>query len=193
MTQNLTSGPVDYVGQIHPWLTRYAELSARHTAQLDQYRDGDDVPEHHMPAYDEARKDNAIKADAFLDSLAEFLHELVGPPLPGTAFTLTFAGPERHDGEAPYLWVVNGSDLPDAGRTLLSLPSFREWLAEQGTYDHGSPPDVQYVADQSHPGLTYGYFNDLRREQAAQQDAPEPTAPGGAPALPPAPPLALLH
>lgn len=186
------SDTIDYVGQIHPWLTRHAALSDRHAASLAQYMDdGEDVPVSLLPAYDETRFDNTIEADEFLDALIAFLRELVGPPLPGTAHTLTFAGPERHDGEKPYSFVVNGADLPDAGRTLLTLPSFREWFAEQGTYDDGTGPDVLYIAKESHPGLpAYGYFNDFRREQAAQLAA-ESGVPRDVPALPPAP-LALL-
>ncbi|MFD7764134.1 hypothetical protein [Streptomyces microflavus] len=181
---------LDYVSELHPWLTRYAAMDARHTERLAPYVDADGEPaEEHYDRYDEHRFDNHIEADEFLDRLMAHVLELVGPPLPGATHTLTFAGPKRHDGEKPYSWVVNGSDLSDAGRTLLTLPSFRAWFAEQGTYDDGSPPDVLYVAKESHPGLpAYGYFNDLRREQAAQQAAPE--------ALPfrdvPAPLLALL-
>ncbi|MFJ4342633.1 hypothetical protein [Streptomyces sp. NPDC088915] len=185
---------IDYIGQIHPWLTRHAELNDRHAARLAAYQDdGGEVSASDLSAYDEARYDTTIEARDFLDELTAFLRELVGPPLPGTAFTLTFAGPERHDGEAPYSFVVNGSDLPDAGRTLLHLPFFREWFTEQAGWHDDTPPDVLYLADESHPGIPeHGAFNDLRREQAGHLAAAEPPAPGNAPALPPAPPLALL-
>ncbi|MER7761544.1 hypothetical protein [Streptomyces sp. NPDC097619] len=147
----------DYIGQIHPWITRY----------------------------DEHRTDNSIDTDLFLEDLVAHLRGLVGPPLPGTAFTLTFAG---HDGEKSYHWVVNGSDLRDAGRTLLRLPSFRQWYAELGPHDDGTTPSVAYVGAHSHRGLpAHDFFNDLRREQADT-----PAAPGDAPVLPPVPPLALL-
>ncbi|WP_030372409.1 hypothetical protein [Streptomyces rimosus] len=177
---------IDLIGEIHPWLARYDALAARHAANLAPYLNEDgDVLDSEYPRYDEKRFDNLTEADEFLDSLAACLRELVGPPVPGNAFTLTFAGPERHDGEKPYAFVVNGSDLPDAGRTLLHLPSFREWFAEQAGWDD-TPPDVLYLAEESHPGIPeYGYFNDLRREQAASPEC------GSAPELPPVPQLLL--
>lgn len=187
------SDVIDYIGLLHPWLTRYAELSGGHAARLAAYQDdGGKVCVGDLPAYDEARYDTAIEARDFLAELAAFLHELVGPPLPGIAFTLTFAGPGRHDGEKPDSFVVNGTDLSDAGRTLLALPSFREWFAEQAGWDDATPPDVLYLADESHPGIPeYGSFSDLRREQTEHLTATPSPASGSTPALP-APPPALL-
>lgn len=97
------------------------------------------------------------------------LKDLVGPPLPGRTFTLTYAGPERHDGEAPYSFVVNGEDLDDARRNLSALPFFVEWLEEQRPWDSTDDPDVVFLdhAAYSHSGLPSVGYNDLRREQAA--------------------------
>ncbi|MCG0062801.1 hypothetical protein L0F81_05780, partial [Streptomyces tricolor] len=45
--------------------------------------------------------------------MLERLADLVGPPTP-RAFTLTFAGRERHEGQAPTRFVVNAANLDDA-------------------------------------------------------------------------------
>ncbi|MEU0857477.1 hypothetical protein ABZ352_18840 [Streptomyces griseofuscus] len=182
------SDTTDLIGEIHPWLTRYDALAAQHAANLAPFRNEDgDVLDGEYPRYDERRFDNWEEADEFLDSLAARLRELVGPPVPGDTFTLTFAGPERHDGEKPYSFVVNGSDLDDARRTLLHLPFFQNWLCEQIPWeaDEGDALDVLFVADQSHPGIPeWGAYNDLRREQAAHLAAAPPDT---FPALSPAP------
>ncbi|MEV1040512.1 hypothetical protein AB0J01_28260 [Streptomyces sp. NPDC050204] len=190
------TGPTDFIGELHTQLAQYAAMVDRHAERLAPYEGKDGEPEESLfDRYADQRSKNTTEAEAFLADLALRLHELAGPPVPGTPFTLTFAGPERHDGEQPYSFVVNGSDLNDAGSTLLHLPFFREWFTEQAGWDDGTPPDVLYIADESHPGLPeWGAYNDLRREQAAflaaaEQPAP---APGSAPTLPPTPPLALL-
>ncbi|MFD9248315.1 hypothetical protein [Streptomyces bottropensis] len=174
--------PTDFIGEIHKWLAQYDDMAAQHAASLARYRD-------ESPAYDEQRFTNTIAADEFLDGLAGHLRELAGPPVPGEVFTLTFAGSERHDGEQPYCFVVCGTDLDDARRTLTSLPSWKDWYEQQrGWLDpDDQAPDVVFVADQSHPGLPqWGAYDDLRREQAA---ALAETA--GAPAVAAAEPLAL--
>ncbi|MEV0487296.1 hypothetical protein AB0I69_42690 [Streptomyces sp. NPDC050508] len=170
--------PTDFIGEIHTWLVKYQVLAARHAEALAPYLTEDGEPDvRKYGQYDEQRFDNTIEADNFLDSLVLHLHDLAGPPVPGDTFTLTFAGPERHDGEQPYAFVLNGADIDDARRQLLDLPFFREWFAEQAGWDD-TPPDVLYVADQSHPGLPeWGAYNDLRREQAAAVPAEIPALP----------------
>ncbi|MEV0437752.1 hypothetical protein AB0I84_00960 [Streptomyces spectabilis] len=171
---------IDFVGEIHTWLAKYNEMAARHHHVLAPYMTPDgDVDERQYGRYDETRFDNSLEADDFLDNLVGHLEALAGPPVPGQTFTLTFAGPERHDGEKPYSFVVNGSDLDDARRALITLPSWREWYEEQRPWDGEADEaaDVLFVADESHPGIPeYGYFNDLRREQAVERHSAIATA-----------------
>lgn len=163
------SDTIDFIGEIHACLTRYYEMADRHAASLAQYQGPEDIEPHDPAGYYEQRFTNTIEADEFLDGLAKHLRDLAGPPVPGQVFTLTFAGPERHDGEKPYSFVVCGTDLDDARRTLPSLPSWKDWYEEQrGWCDpDDQEPHVLFVADQSHPGIPeWGVYNDLRREQA---------------------------
>jgi hypothetical protein len=182
------SDSIDFIGEMHSWLARYEVMAAKHIVNLDPYRDEDgDVIDGAYGRYDEQRFDNTIEADEFLGALAAHLRELVGPPVPGTTFTLTFAGPERHDGEKPYSFVVNGTDLDDARRTALNLPSFENWLYEQIPWETDAVEelDVLFIAAQSHPGIpAWGAYNDLRREQAAFL-ADESAQESDIPALPP--------
>ncbi|MEU1221313.1 hypothetical protein [Streptomyces microflavus] len=173
----------DYIGELHPWLARYAAMAARHEQRLAPYVDADGEPvDEHYAQYDEKRFDNTIEADGFLDALVARVRELVGPPVPGTAFTLTYSGAERHVGVRGTSFVVNGTDLDDAHRTLLTMRSFKEWLDELKSM--GNDPDAEldllYVAAQSHPGVPEWHaYRDFRREQAealadAEQPAPAP-------------------
>ncbi|MFE1197269.1 hypothetical protein ACFW6E_31645 [Streptomyces olivaceoviridis] len=121
--------------------------------------------EEKLREYDDARITTAIEASDHLDTVRSRLADLLGPPAP-RAFTLTFAGQERHSGEAPTSFVVDALNLDDAARILAGLPSWREWyLADAGTPDgHGA--DIVYLPQQSHPGLpTRGEYADLRGEQ----------------------------
>ncbi|MEV5506576.1 hypothetical protein [Streptomyces orinoci] len=126
--------------------------------------------EERYPEYDDARISTAIEASDHLDSVMSRLTELVGPPAP-QAFTLTFAGRERHIGKAPTSFVVNACDINDAVFVLSRLPSWREWyLADAAESDNGA--DIIYLPEQSHPGLpTRGEFNDLRAEQRPAEPA----------------------
>ncbi|AWI32635.1 hypothetical protein [Streptomyces tirandamycinicus] len=169
------SDTIDYVGYVHGLVRRYRDMDACHTESLAPYlgADGDADPRRYAD-YDETRATNALQAAEFLAELVGELVALCGEPVPGEAFTLTFAGLERHDGEKPYGFVVCARDLDDARRTLTGLPSFREWFEGQrplGAPD-GQAPDVLFVADESHPGIpAWGAYSDLRREQAAAASA----------------------
>jgi hypothetical protein len=167
---------IDFIGEIHPLIAQFHAMSARHQRDQDQYRaPNGDVPPADLPRFDDARIEHDREAAEQLAAVMERLLELCGPPLPGRAHTLTFAGPERHDGEAPYLFVVNGENLADARRHLGALPGFREWYEQQRAWDEPeTDPDVVFLADlrHSHPGLPeVGHYNDLRREQAVLRDA----------------------
>ncbi|MFJ7342391.1 hypothetical protein ACIQU3_19130 [Streptomyces sp. NPDC101110] len=110
------------------------------------------------------------------------LADLVGPSAP-RAFTLTFAGRERHDGQAPTSFVVNATNLDDAARVLAGLPSWHEWYQAAACAEEGA--DVVHVPEQSHAGLpSSGHFVDLRGEQPRPSPA-NVTGPSGArPAVP---------
>ncbi|MFJ1662311.1 hypothetical protein [Streptomyces anthocyanicus] len=187
--------PTDFIGEIHKLISSYQEQAARHQAVLDRYYDsngswiptqytdrGEQVPTE-FEGYKEDLDDEAYDGLELLDKVMGRLLELAGPPLPGQAFTLTYAGPERHDGEAPYSFVVNGADIADARRRLELLPFFRQWREEQRDLDDPeSEPDVEFLdADHhSHAGLFCPY-NDLRHEQSAP---PESDDAEGTPAVP---------
>ncbi|MGC0328108.1 hypothetical protein RKD23_001098 [Streptomyces sp. SAI-170] len=162
----------------------------RHRTRLDQYRDSDGyVIEEKQADYDEARISTAFEASDHLDNVLDRLADLVGPPAP-RAFTLTFAGSERHDGQAPTSFVVNAINLDDAARVLATLPGFLDWyLADAAACDHGV--DIVHVPEQSHPGVPApGRYVDLLPEQGASAapagigttSTPPPAA---APSLPP--------
>ncbi|MFF1280652.1 hypothetical protein ACFVY4_07705 [Streptomyces sp. NPDC058299] len=123
--------------------------------------------EEKLHEYDDARITTAIEASDHLDTVRRHLARLLGPPEP-SPFTLTFAGHERHTGEAPTSFVVNAMNLDAAGRILAGLPSWHEWyLADAGTPD-GQGADIIYLPEQSHPGLpTRGEYVDLRSAQVA--------------------------
>ncbi|MGW2657031.1 hypothetical protein ACWC1D_25665 [Streptomyces sp. NPDC001478] len=155
----------DFIGEIHTWLARYDRLTATHTERLSEFENDEE-----REGYADARFTNALESEDFLDRLAAHLRELVGPPVPGTPFTLTWAGPERHDGGKPHSFVVCGNDLDDARRTLVTLPFWRQWHEKQRGWNDpdGQAPDALFIADASHPGIpALAAYTDLRREQAA--------------------------
>ncbi|MCY0924479.1 hypothetical protein OS965_41490 [Streptomyces sp. H27-G5] len=167
---------IDYVGELHPLITDYRTLASRHEARLAPLFTAEgEVPEENRREYDEARFDQSLEAAELLATVIEHLTTLCGHPLPGRSHTLTFAGPERHDGEAPYVFVVNGNNLEDARRNLGALPSFREWYEEQRAWDDSDDaPDVLFLTSphESHSGIPgAGYFSDLRREQGTLWEA----------------------
>ncbi|WP_372412627.1 hypothetical protein [Streptomyces luteireticuli] len=169
------SDTIDYLAEVHLLIRARQEMKARQDEFLAGFKDADGVV---IPALQDAwaeiRTDCLMDTERHLDALIARLTELFGPPLPGHAFSLTFAGPERYDGEAPYTWVVNGDDLDSARRNLAALPSFREWFEEQASWDEpDEDPDVLFRSETkySHPGIPdVGCYNDLRREQAAALD-----------------------
>ncbi|OIJ91637.1 hypothetical protein [Streptomyces colonosanans] len=128
--------------------------------------------EEHFADYDEARTSAAIEASDHLDGVVERLTALVDPSFP-RAFTLTFAGRERHDGQAPISFVVTATGLDDAARVLATLPDFHAWYqADAASSEDGA--DIVYVPEQSHAGIpSSGEFVDLR---GAQNPAPLPPA-----------------
>ncbi|MER0476960.1 hypothetical protein ABR737_01075 [Streptomyces sp. Edi2] len=167
---------IDFIGEIHPLIAQFREMTTRHQSRLAAYLDtGGEVIDEHRQEFEEAAMDQDDEAYGQLITVMQRLTELCGSPLPGRAHTLTFAGPERHDGEAPYLFVVNGDDLTDARRNLGSLPFFHEWYEQQRSWDEPEEdPDVVFLSgpQHSHPGIPDGgYYNDLRREQAVLWDA----------------------
>ncbi|MFJ2627735.1 hypothetical protein ACIO6T_31115 [Streptomyces sp. NPDC087532] len=179
---------IDFIGEIHAWLARHDTLTATHDERLSEFQNDEQ-----REGYGDTRFTNALESDDFLDRLVAHLRELAGPPVPGTPFTLTWAGPERHDGEKPYSFVVCGSDLDDARRTLSALPFWRQWYEERRGWNDSDDqaPDVHFVAAESHPGIPeWGAYNDLRREQATalSETAEAPALPPGRPALPGAAP-----
>ncbi|MFE2640124.1 hypothetical protein ACFXKF_36170 [Streptomyces scopuliridis] len=178
---------IDFIGEIHKLIALFQEQAARHEAVLERYYDSNDVwiPSKYTDRgeqvpyeYEDYKEDldaEAYDARNMLEEVMDRLRELAGPPVAGQVFTLTVAGSERHDGEAPYLFVVSGEDIGDARRRLETLPFFREWCEEQRPWDEpDADPDIEFLdeARDSHPGLpAAGAYNDLRREQAVLAEA----------------------
>jgi hypothetical protein len=86
---------------------------------------------------------------------------LLEPPV----FTVTVAGPERHDGEAPYTYVLHAADEPTARALVLAYHAASNELrmtefridTNNGPvwrfgYDPALRPDVVFVPHQSFPG-----------------------------------------
>ncbi|MEW2620894.1 hypothetical protein [Streptomyces sp. NPDC048106] len=175
------------VHELRSLLSSCQELTARHQTLLAPYRDPDGyVFEDQADDYDKVRIKTAVEASDHLDTVIDRLTTLVGPTAP-RAFALTFAGRERHDGEAPTTFVVNATSLNDAALVLAGLPSWHEWYQSTGV-------DIVYLPEQSHPGLpTRGHFADLRSEQRTAASPPDTTLPSAArfaapvTAMPPAP------
>jgi hypothetical protein len=68
-------------------------------------------------------------------------------------FTVIIAGPERHDGEEPYVYVVR-----DEGSAAASEAEVTHFKAEQGTDDV-----VVLSVESGVPSSTCGYaWNDIR-------------------------------
>ncbi|MFG2703189.1 hypothetical protein [Streptomyces sp. NPDC048386] len=182
--------PAHLVRELRGLLASCQDLIARHQATLDQYRDADgDVIEDKYAEYEDARITTAIEASDRLDAVVERLVLLIGSPPPST-FTLTFAGPERHDGEAPTSFAIHAASLRDARRTIEQLPGFQEWWRDNAHASPGGAPDIIFLPEQSHPGLRpIGEFVDLRAEQTPRSPTPA-TVPSGA-RLPPPPAAGL--
>jgi hypothetical protein len=71
-----------------------------------------------------------------------------------TDWTVTTAGPERHDGEAPYVWVVTAPDAIAAGREALHTHSWQE-----------DTNDVEIISiRRGLPLPEDGHWNDCRQE-----------------------------
>ncbi|MFI1530865.1 hypothetical protein [Streptomyces griseus] len=171
--------PTDFIGEIHKLITAYQKMCAFHAPLVKQYfyDDGRFIPTGFIERgwevplqyanYKEHFDNEAYEGLGLLRTVMGRLLELAGPPLAGQAFTLTYAGPERHDGEAPYAFVVNGADIADARRRLELLPFFRQWCEERRE-DPESEPDVEFLDEDhhSHAGLFCPYI-DLRHEQSA--------------------------
>ncbi|MET9812383.1 hypothetical protein [Streptomyces sp. NPDC006355] len=159
---------------LHGLLASCQDLAARHQAALDQYRGADGyVREDAYAYYEDARIGTAIEASDHLDTVVAQLTRLVGPPPPRT-FTLTFAGPERHDGERPTSFALWAADLHEARRVIEEIPGFQQWRQDNAPDDAPSPatPDVFFLPQQSHPGLRApGEYVDLRPEQASSTPA----------------------
>ncbi|MFI8287458.1 hypothetical protein ACIF84_30970 [Streptomyces albidoflavus] len=137
----------DFPGAIHSLLTAYRQQAAP------------------SPAVEDSPEPSPALA-ALLDGLGE----LAGPLAPGAPHTLVFAGLERHDGQAPYAFVVAAEDLAAALHTVRSMPSWQQWAAGQRPMGapEGSTPDVLFDRPNSHPGVPrQGTYTDLRGEQAA--------------------------
>ncbi|MBV7255135.1 hypothetical protein [Streptomyces sp. S-2] len=137
----------DFPGAIHSLLTAYRQQAAP------------------PPAVEDSPEPSPALA-ALLDGLGE----LAGPLAPGAPHTLVFAGLERHDGQAPYAFVVAAEDLAAALHTVRSMPSWQQWAAGQRPMGapEGSTPDVLFDRPNSHPGVPrQGTYTDLRGEQAA--------------------------
>jgi hypothetical protein len=139
-------------------------MAARHQAQLAPYLDAEgEVIEEMFADYDDARITTAIEASDQLDTVIARLTNLVGAAASG-AFTLTFAGRERHDGQGPTSFVVNATSLDDAARVLAQHPDFHDWYQADAAYcEQGA--DIVYLPEHSHAGLpSRGEFADLRGE-----------------------------
>jgi hypothetical protein len=91
------------------------------------------------------------------------------PVLP--VFTVTVAGPERHDGEKPYTYVLHAADLPQARALALAHHIAENELDVDRDSDAPSDPDVLVIEGQwdTFPGpppwpqdLPGRAWNDLR-------------------------------
>lgn len=147
-------------------ITGWQAMTARFKGEIAPLltEDGQSIRPGALVAFDHVRTEQMAEAETMLSEVMRGLIEVYGSPLTGRTFTLTWAGRERHDGEAPYLWVVVGADLEDARARLQELPSFVEWREQEAD-------DVEELDGpaNAHPGLPFGgYFNDLRKEQPRQ-------------------------
>ncbi|MGW2858270.1 hypothetical protein [Streptomyces sp. NPDC001205] len=172
--------------ELRSLLAPVQELQRRHQQQLDAHRtENGEVIEDQYAAYDDARLEAAIEASDALDSLVAQLELLVADP-PPRAFTLALRGPGAEEGNMPWLFVVNGTDLDDAYQKLTQLPSFHQWWEDVRYPGTSSDGEKDLVAGQSHPGVRGpGTYIDLRREQARVLTR---RAPARSPLTPPAPP-----
>jgi len=89
-------------------------------------------------------------------------HTLLG----GSAYSVTIAGPQRHDGQAPDVWVVQG--LTEADATAKALAAHLAARHEPAGHDltalhpDGEPVYTVLSVTAGIPGASQGAFNDAR-------------------------------
>lgn len=72
----------------------------------------------------------------------------------GHTYTVTIAGPERHDGEAPFVWAVTAADRVEAALKAANI---------HATTQNVSPRDLKLVdVIEGVPGPDAGRWNDYR-------------------------------
>ncbi|MGW5868275.1 hypothetical protein ACWFRJ_39720 [Streptomyces sp. NPDC055239] len=160
-------------------------LQRTHQDRLDAQRPTDDeMDAGRLAEWEDVLRDIAVEATDTLNTTITRLELLAARPV-RRAFTVALTGPGYDEGARAWLFVVHATDLTDAHRTLLQLPSFRSWLAESATSD-GIRSRVDLLAGESHPGTRApGTYSDLRDEQArtlAFAEPPLPPAPAPTPA-----------
>ncbi|MFE6163137.1 hypothetical protein ACFQ7F_29960 [Streptomyces sp. NPDC056486] len=173
------------IDEIRALLDGLHTLQRTHQERLDAQRPADDVMDAaRLAEWEDVLRDLAVEASDTLDTTITRLGLLAARPA-RRAFTVALTGPGYDEGERAWLFVVHATDLTDAHRTLLQLPSFRAWLAESAT-SNGMQSRVDLLATESHPGTrARGTYRDLRDEQArtlAFAKAPLPPVPAPTPA-----------
>ncbi|MFD7017521.1 hypothetical protein [Streptomyces sp. NPDC059928] len=180
--------PPNLYDELSALLAPIKDMQRRHQQRLDAHRDDSgEVTEDEYAAYDDARRETAIEASDALDSFVAQLEMLVTSP-PQRAFTLALRSSGHEEGNAPWLFVVNGTNADGAYDSLTQLPSFRAWLEDTRRLDtpHDGVLGGDLIADQSHPGMRPpGTYIDLRGEQARIKAERTPPR---SPQTPPAPP-----
>ncbi|MEV6723518.1 hypothetical protein AB0M94_21585 [Streptomyces xanthochromogenes] len=186
MTARPTPGALEsaWYDDLVALLSSVKEMQRSHQQRLDVHRDADGVVrEGEYAAYEDVRYETAVEAADALDSLAARL-ELVLTAVPTRAFTIALRSPGHQEGARSTLFVVSGTHLDDAYRSLLHLPGYRRWLEE---FDIVGATDGSgtYLPAESHPGMrSPGSYIDLRAEQAPAHSARTPHHAS----LPPGPP-----
>ncbi|MFD9817475.1 hypothetical protein [Streptomyces violascens] len=179
--------PPHLYDELSALLAPIKDMQRRHRQRLDTHRDNNgEVIEGEYAAYDDARLETAIEASDALDGFVAQLEVLVTSP-PQRAFTLALRSGGHDEGNAPWLFVVNGTDADDAYESLSQLPSFRAWLEDTHPLDGPRDGGGDLIADQSHPGMRPpGTYIDLRGEQARiKAERTPPRSPQTLPAPPP--------
>ena len=83
------------------------------------------------------------------------------PPEQSPVFTVTVSGPERHDGEAGYTYVLHAADAAEARRLAMDYHAASQELRDVARHtdtgltwepDATVRPDLVFVSDQSFPG-----------------------------------------
>ena len=151
---------------------------------------------HGGPAHSGISDDLHLLEDAWLGdyedegngALVQFTREVTGAPkipMPALAvFTVTVEGPERHDGEAPYTYVLHAAD-GQAARALALTRHIRDYeLDIDPLTDEPADPDAAIVEgpEDTFPGVpewpadTPGRaWNDLRTDAEALTAAHQTT------------------